>query len=207
MKGKKQKEQCEKLKNENVEDTCTCECKEGFEQNECCEDCEETNTAGSEQEQLEQLKNSLQEKSKESEENYNRFLRMQADFENYKKRIAREREEFYYSSLEGIVKEVLPVIDNLERALLAFKGDNLDNKYIDGIDMISKQLFSILEKNGLKEIEALDKEFDPNIHHAVMQVEGEEDEENKVKEVFQKGYTLGTKVVRPALVKVCAKSN
>jgi molecular chaperone GrpE len=132
---------------------------------------------------------------------------MQADFENYKKRIAREREEFYYSSLEGIVKEVLPVIDNLERALLAFKGDNLDNKYIDGIDMISKQLFSILEKNGLKEIEALDKEFDPNIHHAVMQVEGEEDEENKVKEVFQKGYTLGTKVVRPALVKVCAKSN
>lgn len=202
MKGKKQKERCEELHNDNIEGTN--ECMEDSQQNETCENTQETNTP-CEQDELAQLKKSLEDKAKEAEENFNRFLRMQADFENYKRRIAREREELYYLSLEGVVKEILPVIDNLDRALNSFRADNLESKYVEGLDMISKQLFGVLEKNGLKEIEALNQEFDPNIHHAVMQVEGEEEEENKVKEVLQKGYTLGIKVVRPALVKVCTK--
>lgn len=148
------------------------------------------------------LKAKLEEKTKQCEENYNKFLRMQADFENYKKRITREREDLYFTSLEKIVTDVLPIIDNMERAIAAFKKDNLDQSYIEGVDMIYKQLFSVLEKHGLKEIEAAGKEFDPNVHHAVMQVQGDADEENKIKEVFQKGYFLGSKVIRPAMVQV-----
>lgn len=152
------------------------------------------------------LKKQLEEKTQQCDENYNRFLRMQAEFDNYKKRVAREREELYYTSLERVVTDILPVIDNMERAIAAFKKDNLDSTYVDGVDMIYKQLFAVLEKNGLKEIEAEGQEFDPNIHHAVMQVEGEAGEENKVKAVLQKGYYLGSKVARPAMVQVVVNS-
>lgn len=147
----------------------------------------------------------VEELRKQSEENYNRLLRMQADFDNYKKRVAKEREDMYCTALETIVQQLLPVVDNMERAAAAFRNDLLDEKYISGVEMVCKQLLEVLDKNGVKEIEALEKEFDPNIHHAVMQAPGEDEDENKVKEVFQKGYILGSKVIRPALVKVSAK--
>ncbi|HYF82653.1 MAG TPA: nucleotide exchange factor GrpE [Clostridia bacterium] len=149
----------------------------------------------------------VEELRKQSEENYNRLLRMQADFDNYKKRVAKEREEMYGVALETIVQQLLPVVDNIERAAAAFRNDQLDEKYINGVGMVCKQLLEVLDRNGVKEIEALEQEFDPNIHHAVMQVpvENEDEGENKVKEVFQKGYILGSKVIRPALVKVSAK--
>lgn len=144
----------------------------------------------------------LEEKTKQCDENYSRFLRMQADFDNFKKRTAREREELFFTSLESIVKDILPIIDNMERAIDSFKSSGLENTYIDGVAMIQNQLFAVLEKNGLKEIEALGMDFDPNLHHAVMQVQGEAEEQNKVKQVFQKGYFLGSKVIRPAMVQV-----
>ncbi len=90
----------------------------------------------------------------------------------------------------------------MERAIGALKSNGLDSSYIEGVDMIQKQLFTILEKNGLKEIEALGADFDPNMHHAVMQVAGDAEDENKVKDVLQKGYFLGSKVIRPAMVQV-----
>lgn len=152
------------------------------------------------------LRKQLEEKTQQCDENYNRFLRMQAEFDNYKKRVVREREELYYTSLERVVSDILPIVDNMERAIAAFKKDNLDSNYVEGVDMIYKQLFSVLEKNGLKEIEAEGKDFDPNIHHAVMQVEGGAEEENKVKAVLQKGYYLGSKVIRPAMVQVVVNS-
>jgi molecular chaperone GrpE len=164
------------------------------------EKTEEQNT------EVEQLKKQLEEKTQQCDENYNRFLRMQADFENYKRRISKEREELYFTSLEKIVTELLPIVDNMERAIGSFKNSGLDAVYIEGVDMIQKQLTAVLEKNGLKEIEALGMEFDPNIHHAVMQVEGDSEEENKVKDVLQKGYFLGSKVIRPAMVQVIANS-
>jgi len=154
----------------------------------------------------EQLLKEVEELKKQSEENFNRFVRMQADFENYKKRVAREREEMYYSSLETIVSQILPVIDNMERAVAAFRADNLDSKYVEGVEMVLKQLIDVLGKNGVKEIEALDMDFDPNLHHAVMRAEEEGKEDNKITEVFQKGYLLGNKVIRPSLVKVNVKS-
>ncbi len=152
--------------------------------------------------EVDTLKSQLEEKTKQCEENYNKFLRMQADFDNYKKRMIREREELYFTSLERVITDVLPIIDNMERAITAFIKDNLDNNYVDGVDMIYKQLLAVLEKNGLKEIEAAGQEFDPNLHHAVMQVAGTAEEENKIKEVLQKGYFLGSKVIRPAMVQV-----
>jgi molecular chaperone GrpE len=147
----------------------------------------------------------VEEYRKQSEENYNRFLRMQADFDNYKKRVAKEREDMYYNALETIAQQLLPVVDNMERAADAFRKDQLDEKYISGVEMVFKQLIDVLGKNGIKEIEALDKDFDPNLHHAVMQAPGEDEDENKVKEVLQKGYILGNKVIRPTLVKVSVK--
>ncbi|MDF2591864.1 MAG: grpE [Clostridia bacterium] len=162
---------------------------------------EDANTAEQASE-IEILKKQLEEKAQKSEENYDRYLRMQAEFDNFRKRTIKEREELYVLSLEKIVGELLPIVDNMERALSVFKSTNLDNSYIEGIDMIQKQLFAILEKNGLKEIDALGMDFDPNIHHAVMQVAGDPEEENKVKEVLQKGYFLGSKVIRPVMVKV-----
>lgn len=154
---------------------------------------------------LEGLEKEVNDLRKKSEESYNRLLRMQADFDNYKKRVARERDDMFNNALESIALQLLPVVDNVERAVDALKKDQLDEKYISGIEMVAKQLVDVLDKNGIKEIEALDKEFDPNLHHAVMQAPGEDEDENKVKEVFQKGYILGSKVIRPTLVKVSAK--
>ena len=160
------------------------------------EDCE-SHQESEQSKEIEELK-------KKCEDSFNRFLRLQADFENYKKRVAKEREDMYNSALENVIGQLLPVIDNMERAADVFRTDGLDSKYIEGLDMIFKQLMTVLENNGLKEIEALDKEFDPNLHHAVMQAEGEE--ENKINEVFQKGYMLADKVIRPSLVKVIVKN-
>lgn len=142
---------------------------------------------------------------KQSDEYYNRLLRMQADFENYKKRVARERDDMYNNALETIAAQLLPVVDNMERAVDAFRSDKLDEQYISGVEMVCNQIIDILGRNGIKEIEALNKDFDPNIHHAVMQIPGDEKDENKVKEVLQKGYILGNKVIRPTLVKVSVK--
>ncbi|MDF2839260.1 MAG: grpE [Clostridia bacterium] len=164
----------------------------------------ETPVGGNSEEDTEvlQLKKQLEEKTQQVDENYNRLLRMQAEFDNFRKRTIKEKEELYVLSLEKVVTELLPIVDNMERAIAAFKKNGLENSYVDGVDMIQKQLFAVLEKNGLKEIEALGMEFDPNLHHAVMQVEGSCEEVNKVKEVLQKGYFLGSKVIRPAMVQV-----
>jgi molecular chaperone GrpE len=151
---------------------------------------------------VDKLKKQVEEKTKQSDENYDKFLRMQAEFDNFRKRTAKEREDLYLMSLEKIITELLPIVDNMERAISIFKSNGLESSYIEGVDMIQKQLLAILEKNGLKEINALGMDFDPNLHHAVMQVAGKVEEENKVKEVLQKGYFLGSKVIRPVMVQV-----
>lgn len=139
-------------------------------------------------------------------ENEDRLLRLQADFDNYRKRVLKEREEVYSYALEEVMLQLLPVIDNFERAIDSFKEGSLDIKYVEGLEMVYKNFIETLSKNGLDEIEALNSTFDPNFHHAVMQMEAEEEDENLVKEVFQKGYTLNSKVIRPSMVKVAIKS-
>ncbi len=137
-------------------------------------------------------------------ENYkNRYTRLSADFQNYKKRIEKEKSEIFKFGCEKIVVDILPIIDNFERAIHASKNNGKESDgLLDGIEMIFKQFVDALNKHGVEEIQSLDKEFDPNLHHAVMQEECEGIEENTITEVFQKGYTLNSKVIRPSMVKV-----
>ncbi|NLM43035.1 MAG: nucleotide exchange factor GrpE [Clostridiales bacterium] len=162
---------------------------------------------------IEELKGELQAKEQKIkelesliEEQKERHLRLQADFDNYRKRVARERENVFNTALEDIMTQLLPIIDNFDRALDSFKSGNLEPEYYEGLEMIYKEFITTLNKNGLSEIEALNCTFDPNIHHAVMKVDSEGDDENTIKEVFQKGYMLNNKVIRPSMVKVAVKN-
>jgi molecular chaperone GrpE len=127
-------------------------------------------------------------------------MRLLAEFDNYKKRTAREKESLYSESMAMAVSKVLPVMDNLELALSASDSD--ENKVKDGISLILKQFGDILKDMGVSEIEALGKTFDPNLHNAVMHEENAEMPENVVSQVFRKGYAMGGKVVRHSTVKV-----
>ena len=132
------------------------------------------------------------------EDNDLRYLRLMADFQNYKKRVEKEKKDLYSYANEKLMNELLAVLDNFERALDHDTGDG----FKEGIEMIFKQLQDVLEKSGLAEIPALGEEFDPNVHSAVMTEETEEYESGKVSGVMQKGYTLNGKVIRPTMVKV-----
>ncbi|SHJ79158.1 nucleotide exchange factor GrpE [Paramaledivibacter caminithermalis] len=159
---------------------------------------EETNNTKVEEkaEDIDNLKNQL-------EDYKNKFTRLSADFQNYKRRIEKEKSDIYKFGSEKIVVDILPVIDNFERAIKAAKdNDKETDGLLDGIEMIFSQLVDVLKKHGVEEIDAFEKEFDPNLHHAVMQEEASDRESNIVTEVFQKGYTLNSKVIRPSMVKV-----
>ena len=129
-----------------------------------------------------------------------KYMRLMADFQNQKKRFDKEKADIYQYANEDIVKNLLNVIDNFERALDAAK--DADPKFHEGMELIFKQLMAALEKAGVSEIKALGEDFDPNFHNAVMMEETDEYESNKVSGVMQKGYTLNSRVIRPAMVKV-----
>ena len=128
-----------------------------------------------------------------------KYLRLMADFQNYKKRVEKEKSDLYSYANEKLITEMLDVLDNFERAL---EQDAGGDSFKEGMEMIFKQLGGVLEKSGLAEIVALGEEFDPNFHNAVMTEETEEYESGTVSGVMQKGYTLNGKVIRPAMVKV-----
>lgn len=138
------------------------------------------------------------EASKAEEEANAKLLRMMADFQNYKRRVEKEKKDLYSYANEKIVTDLLEVMDNFERAL---EQDTADG-FKEGMEMIFKQLGTVLEKSGLAEIPALGEDFDPNVHNAVMTEETDEYESGKVSGVMQKGYTLNGKVIRPSMVKV-----
>lgn len=139
-------------------------------------------------------------KEQELEETNNRLLRLQADFMNFKKRSEKEKKDTINYALEGFVSTLLPILDNFKLAMES-EGNKEDGFY-KGVDLIYKQLIDTLGENGVKEIEALGEEFDPNFHHAVFMEESDEYEAGKVIEVLQTGYLLKEKVIRPAMVKV-----
>lgn len=128
-----------------------------------------------------------------------KYLRLMADFQNYKKRVEKEKKDLYSYANEKLVTELLAVLDNFERAL---SHEDSGDGFKEGMEMIFKQLTDVLEKSGLAEIAALGEDFDPNFHNAVMTEETEEYESGKVSGVLQKGYTLNGKVIRPSMVKV-----
>lgn len=144
----------------------------------------------------------LMEKAQEVERLTDRLLRLQAEFDNYKKRMGRERAEFLKFATEGLILEFLPVLDNLDRALQSARGEATLERVAEGIDMIVRMFRGVLEKAGVRTIEPMGEEFDPNYHQAVQQVEGCDGRENVVVEVVQRGYLLDHRVLRPAMVKV-----
>lgn len=133
------------------------------------------------------------------EEGETRYLRLAADFQNFKRRVEKEKNDIYAYANEKIVVELLDVIDNFERAL---DHTTEADRYAEGMNMIFKQFKGVLEKSGLEEITSAGEVFDPNFHHAVMTASSAEHESGRVMEVFQKGYLLNKKVIRPAMVKV-----
>lgn len=138
-------------------------------------------------------------KDPEEEALNTKYMRLMADFQNFKRRTEKEKSDIYAFANEKIVKELLDVIDNFERALAA---GNDGDKFLEGMEMILKQLLSVLERAGVSEIKCLGEDFDPNFHNAVMTEDSTEYESGKVTEVLQKGYILNSRVVRPAMVKV-----
>ena len=135
-------------------------------------------------------------------ENYDHLLRLQADFDNYRKRTQKEKVELIKYASERVVGELLPVLDNFERAASSAKVNPDFTAFSQGVDMIFRQLQTALSKEGLKVMEAIGQPFDPNLHEAVLRVDSEEHPENTVVEEIQKGYYLKEKVLRPCMVKV-----
>lgn len=131
------------------------------------------------------------------EENEDRLKRLMAEFDNYKKRSAKERETLYQSLIGDILTAMLPVVDNLEKAVEAHTEDA---GYKQGVEMVLKQFKEVLQANGLEEIEAIGKPFDPELHEAVASVVDETLGEKEIKEQYRKGYKIGNKVVRHSMV-------
>ena len=128
-----------------------------------------------------------------------RYLRLYAEYDNYRKRSQKERDSLYGDIKADVLVKFLPVYDNLERALAL---QCADEAYRRGVEMIMAQFKATMEKLGVTEIESLGKKFDPNLHNAVMHVEDEEKGESEIVEVFQQGFRIGDKVIRFAMVKV-----
>ncbi|HHY13777.1 MAG TPA: nucleotide exchange factor GrpE [Thermoanaerobacterales bacterium] len=162
----------------------------------------DTQIEAKEKEELHKLKQEIEIKTKESEKYYSMLQRLQADFENYKKRVEKERKDIIDYASADIIKQLLPIIDNLERAIESIRKQHQSGVFVEGIDMILSQILKLMENLGVKEIEAMHKEFDPYYHEAIMRIEGDEHPDNTVVDVLQKGYVMKSKVLRPSMVKV-----
>lgn len=138
----------------------------------------------------------------ENEESQQRVLRVQADYDNFRRRTVKEKEELAKYASSVLITQLIPVIDNFERAL-ATGSDSTDNSaFVKGVEMIFRQLEDVLGSEGLKPMKSVGEPFNPEYHQAIMQVESDEYEEGIVVEEVQKGYLLKDKVLRPAMVKV-----
>lgn len=131
-----------------------------------------------------------------------RVRRQMAEFENFRKRTDKEKSAMFETGAKSVIEKILPVVDNFERGLAAVPEDEKASAFVEGMNKVYKQLMTELDNMGVKPIEAVGQEFDPNFHNAVMHVEDEEYDENIVAEEFQKGYTYHDVVVRHSMVKV-----
>ena len=140
---------------------------------------------------------------KTAEEHYQRYLRTQADFDNFRRRTRQEKEEFAKYASQTLIEGLLPIMDNFDRAVAASRENQDFDVLAKGVDMIGRQLAQLLEAEGLKPIESVGQPFNPELHQAVMTVEAEEGTESGiVVEELQKGYMLKERVIRPSMVKV-----
>jgi molecular chaperone GrpE len=136
------------------------------------------------------------------DEKENRLLRLQADFDNYRRRSRLDQEAAEKYRAQSLVSDILPALDNFERALKVESDDNQVKSILQGMEMVYRGLVEALKKEGVESIESVGTQFDPHLHQAVMQVEDSNFEPNTVIEEFQKGYKLKDRVIRPSMVKV-----
>jgi len=152
---------------------------------------------------LKEMEAKFEAKEEEAKETYDRFLRISADFENYKKRASREMEEFRKYANQSLLKEMLAVVDNLELAINSSNdGKKTDQSLIEGLNLTLNEILRVFEKFNVKPIEARGKAFDPAFHEAVMREETDDFPENTVISEFQKGYLIHDRLLRPAMVVV-----
>ena len=162
----------------------------------------ETETASEERDsalRIAELEKALEEATKKLAETEDRHLRVLAEYDNFKRRSAKEKEEIHFLAKSELIGKLLPVFDNFDRAQKYSTAED----YAAGVDMIIAQFFQILEGLEVRSIAAEGDQFDPNFHEAVFREEKEGVEENTITEVLQKGYAVGDKVIRHAMVKVC----
>lgn len=196
----------EKDNNETVEETAaepeeTAQAEDNGETDESTETADETEVKkkGFFGKDKKEKKDKKDQKIDELTDQYRRTL---AEFDNYRKRTEKEKTAMFEVGAKNIIEKLLPVIDSFERGLATVSEEQKAEPFVEGMDKIYKQLVKQLEDAGVKEIEAMDKEFDPNLHNAVMHVDDENVGENIIVEVFQKGYTYRDSVVRHSMVKV-----
>jgi molecular chaperone GrpE len=156
--------------------------------------------------EVENLRHELAAKELEAKNNYDRFLRQVAELENFKKRSAREREDISRFANEAFIKDLLSVVDNLERAVAHASGGGNGKPIVEGVEMVLKGLLDVLSKHGVTQISAVGQPFDPTKHEAMAQVESDAHEPNCVVEELHKGYVLRDRLLRPALVSVAKAS-
>ena len=182
------------IKDENLEEQETEELAEAPEadENESSEEDDEVSEYNDTASQIADMEDALAEAK-------DQYLRLMAEYDNFRKRTAREKTETYQNASVSCVQNILPVIDSFERSL---EFECSDENFKNGMTMIFGQLKEFLSKMNVTEIEALGAEFDPNIHNAIQQLDGTDYESNHVCQVFQKGYMLGDKLIRPAMVAV-----
>ncbi|WP_078413826.1 nucleotide exchange factor GrpE [Priestia abyssalis] len=157
---------------------------------------------GEQMEEVNPLEKELAELKAKLEEEENRYLRLQADFDNFRRRTRLDAEAAQKYRAQSLVTDILPALDNFERALKVDTEDEQLKSVLQGMEMVYRQLLEALQKEGLEAIEAVGQVFDPYQHQAVMQVEEASFEPNTVVEEFQKGYKLKDKIIRPSMVKV-----
>ena len=192
---KKDEQKLDEMQQEINEASAEAEAEKVEDQNDAeVDEAAETETSD-EAQQLEKLAAELKEKEE-------RVLRLQADFENFRRRTAKEKEELSAVVTQGILKDMLPLLDNFERAMAAEAKDG--EAFQKGVEMIFTQFGEVLKKNGLEKIETEGQKFDPNFHQAVMRVQNEELEDDDIAQELQKGYMVKGRVIRPSMVQVVA---
>jgi molecular chaperone GrpE len=152
--------------------------------------------------ELVELREKLEATEKSANENYDRYLRKVAELDNFKRRASREKEEAIRFANETLVRDILPVVDNLERAIAHSKGGSNGEPLMEGVEMVLRGLFDVLAKYGVIQVSALGEPFDPGKHEAMAQVESGTHPPNTVVEEYHKGYLLRDRLLRPALVSV-----
>ncbi|MCE5167750.1 nucleotide exchange factor GrpE [Paenibacillus profundus] len=148
------------------------------------------------------LHTELEQAKEQADEHYQRYLRTQADFDNFRRRTMKEKEDLAKYASAKVITELLPVLDNFERALSTGQEASETESFVKGVDMIFRQIQQVMEQEGVQPMNAVGEQFNPEYHQAIMQVESDEYEEGFVVEEVQKGYMLKDKVLRPAMVKV-----